>query len=219
MQKQSSSESPFLDPPGIPSDPTARSQRRRIVDAMVTCSAEKTYTGTTIADIVARAGVSRTTFYKFFADKRACFDAALDSCIEQVGEVAGAAVSGSDSPPQAVHKASVAVLDRLAAKPAIAQVLVTEAVSVDPTVLARYRALLMPPLEAMLGPGRGAISPGLAIGRAQLLILNQLAGDGARRLSDLEPEIVYLALAPFLGHQEALAQARPVAGRDYDSQS
>lgn len=216
MQKQSSSEPATLDRLAAPSDPTARSQRRRIVDAMVACAAEKTYTATTIADIVARAGVSRTTFYRFFADKRACFDAALDACIDEVGEVASTALSGSGTRPQAVHRASAAVLERLATKPAVAQVLVTEAVSVDPTVLARYRALLMPPLEALLGPGRGAISPGLALGRAQLLILNQLAGDGARRLSDLEPEIVYLALAPFLGHREALAQARPVAGGEYD---
>jgi AcrR family transcriptional regulator len=217
MQKQSSSESATLDRPAATSDPTGRSQRRRIVDAMVACCAEKTYTATTIADIVARASVSRTTFYKFFADKRACFDAALDACIEQVGEVANATLSSSQSPAQAVRKACVAVLDLLAAKPEVAQVLVTEAVSVDPTVLARYRALLMPPLERLLGPRRGAINPGLALGRAQLLVINQLAGDGARRLSDLEPEIVYLALAPFLGHRQAVLQARPVAGRDYDA--
>jgi hypothetical protein len=45
-------------------------------------------------------------------------------------------------------------------------------------------------------------------------VLNQLTGEGAGRLSVLEPEIVYLALAPFLGHKEAIEQARPVAGRD-----
>lgn len=215
MQKQSSSEPGILDRPAAPSDPIGRSQRRRIVDAMVVCSAETTYTTTTIADIVARASVSRSTFYKFFADKRACFDAALDACIEEVGEVAAAAVLSSDPPPRAVRKATGAVLERLAEKPAVAQVLVTEAVSVDPTVLARYRALLMPPLEALLGSRRGTLSPGLALGRAQLLVLNQLAGDGARRLSDLEPEIVYLALTPFLGHQAAIEHARPVAGDHY----
>jgi AcrR family transcriptional regulator len=217
MQKQSSSEPETLDLPAARPDPSGESQRRRIVDAMVACAAEKTYTATTIADIVARAGVSRSTFYRFFADKRACFDAALDACIGEVSEVAGGAIAGSSSPAQAVCRACGAVLDRLTAKPAVAQVLVTEAVSVDPTVLARYRSLLMPPLEALLGPGRGAISPGLALGRAQLLVLNQLAGDGAARLADLEPEIVYLALAPFLGHRVAVEQARPVAGRDHDS--
>jgi hypothetical protein len=46
------------------------------------------------------------------------------------------------------------------------------------------------------------------------LVLNQLASGGARRLPDLEPEIVYLALTPFLGHREAIAQARPLAGRE-----
>lgn len=216
MQKQSSSEPATLDRPAATSGPTGGSQRRRLVEAMVACAAEKTYTATTIADIVSRAAVSRSTFYKFFTDKRACFDAALDACVEEVGEVASAALGGSTSPPLALRRASAAVLDRLAERPGVAQVLVTEAVSVDPAVLTRYRALLVPRLETLLGPRRGTISPGLAIGRAQLLVLNQLAGDGARRLSDLEPEIVYLALAPFLGHREALEQARPVAGRDSD---
>jgi len=192
-----------------------RSQRDRIVDAMVECSAEQTYASTTIADIVARAGVSRSTFYKLFADKRACFEAALNACIEEVGEVAATVVAAGGPPAEAVRKACAAVLERLTAKPAVAQVLVTEAVSVDPGVLPRYRTLLVPPLQALLGAGRGAISPGLALGRAQLLVVNQLAGDGARSLLDLEPEIAYLALAPFLGHREALDQARPLAGEEF----
>ncbi len=185
---------------------------------MIACCAEKTYSATTIADVVARASVSRTTFYRSFADKRACFEAALDACLEEVDGVARASVEPGEPPRHAVRRASAAVLERLAARPAVAQLLAAEAVSVDPAVLGRYRALLMPSLERLLGPSpEGAVNPGLALGRAQLLILNQLTGDGARRLADLEPEIVYLALAPFLGHREALKQARPVGGTEREA--
>ena len=60
---------------------------------MIESCAEKTYAATTITDIVARAHISRTTFYKHFDDKRACFDAAIDYCIGEMQEVAAAAHS------------------------------------------------------------------------------------------------------------------------------
>ena len=46
--------------------------RLRLVTAMSAVIAEKGYPATTIADVVARARVSRRTFYEHFADKEAC---------------------------------------------------------------------------------------------------------------------------------------------------
>lgn len=214
MQKQSSSETtPSALEPTVPTGAPAGSQRQRIIDAMVASCAEKTYTGTTISDIVARARISRTTFYKSFPGKRACFDAALDSCIEELRAAVGAAASSADSPPDAVRKTSSALLELLATKPALAQVLTAEAVSVDPEVVRRYRRLLIPALESLWdasgGARRARTSAGLAFGRVQLLILNQIVAGRPERLPELQPEIVYLALAPFVGHDEAVRQARP----------
>ena len=95
--------------PTIPPDISERTQRRRIIDAMVESCAEKTYAATTIADIVSRASISRTTFYKRFADKRACFDAALDSCIEELRAAAPRRTTRSDPPAEAVRKAAAAI--------------------------------------------------------------------------------------------------------------
>ena len=74
--------------------PAPPSQRSRILDSIVSCCAEKTYAETTIADIVARACVSRTTFYKLFSDKRDCFDAAVTRCVGRIGATLAAAVLG-----------------------------------------------------------------------------------------------------------------------------
>jgi AcrR family transcriptional regulator len=196
-----------------------RSQRQRLLDAMVACCAEKTFARTTIADIVATAGVSRTTFYKCFGGKRDCFDAGIASCLEQLREVAEATRAAGDSPPEAVRKGTLAVLDLMAARPALAQLLSADAVSVDPTVVERYRALLLPALEelwarAAVAPGRKHSSPGLAFGRAQLLVFHEVAAGRTARLPELRPEIVYLAVAPWAGHEEALAQARLAAAED-----
>jgi AcrR family transcriptional regulator len=216
MQKHPSSEiaSNVLEPT-TPADIGVRSQRQRIVAAMVASCAEKTYPATTISDIVAAARVSRTTFYKRFADKRDCFDAALDACIEEAREAALASRSPVDPPADAVRKATTAVLGLMAARPDLAQLLCGDAHSVDPAALRRYRSLLIPALENLwTGEGeapRRHIDPRLAFGRAQVLIFDRIASGRADRLRELLPELVYLAVAPFAGHQEALRQSRIAA--------
>src|SRR4051794_18414161 len=128
MQKQRGSETvrSVLDPT-IPIDVGMLSQRQRIVEAMLESCAEKTYAATTIADIVGRASISRTTFYKRFADKRQCFDAALDYCVAELQETAAEAHSSLDSPSLSVRKATAAILDRMAARTALAQLVTCEA--------------------------------------------------------------------------------------------
>jgi AcrR family transcriptional regulator len=198
MQKQTgfSSGRGVLDP-SLPLDIGARSQRERIVQAMIDICAEKTFAGTTIADIVGGAAISRTTFYKHFDDKRACFDAALESCIEEMRATAAAARASADSQSE-VRKVTQALLELLADNPALAQIALGEAAAVDARNAARYRDLVVPVLEAHCG-------------RIQLLILDQLAAGRVKQLPELLPEITYIATLPFAGHEEALRQARQIA--------
>lgn len=211
MQKQSSSESlPNVLSPTVPTDIGIRSQRQRIVDAMIITCAEKTYAETTISDIVSAASISRTTFYKRFPDKRSCFEATLDHCIDEVEAAVAASTSADDQPQEAVRKASAAVLSLMASRPELARLLAAEAVAVDPRINSRYRALLLPAIEGLWNGDlpRAGMSPGLAFGRIQLLLFGQVAAGRAGRLPELHPEVVYLALAPFAGHDEALRESR-----------
>jgi AcrR family transcriptional regulator len=218
MQKQRGIEplGNALDPAST-SDAGVRSPRRRIVQAMVDSCAEKTYAATTIADIVGRASISRTTFYKQFTDKRECFDAALDWAIEELRRAAAGSRRGSDSPPEAVRRAAAADLELMARQPALAQLVMGEAIAVEPNVAARYRRIVIPALEALWeGAGRPRHSPTdpwLSFGCAQVLIYNQILAGRTAELPALLPEVVYIALLPFAGHEEALRQAR-LAGSD-----
>src|ERR1700748_1610262 len=99
---------------------------------MVSCCGEKSYAETTIADIVSRACVSRTTFYKLFSDKRDCFDAAATQCIERLRATRGRRVEGGASRAEAPRRATVAGLKLLAAEPELALVLSGDVVGVDP---------------------------------------------------------------------------------------
>lgn len=187
-------------------------QRQRIIDAMIDSCAEKTYAATTITDIVARAHISRTTFYKQFDDKRACFDAAIDHCIEQLKGVAASAHVGEEEPADAVRKATSAVIEALAERPGLAQLLTGDAIAVDPQVIERYRKATIPALEGLWARAEGSAElhsdPRLAFGKAQVLILNQIAIGEADRLPELLPELVYLAVSPFGGHEAALRQSQ-----------
>jgi AcrR family transcriptional regulator len=213
MQKHRSSErvSSVLRPT-TPPDIGERSQRQRIIDAMIDSCAEKTYGATTITDIVSRARISRTTFYKHFDDKRACFDAAIQHCVGQIEEAAAASHSSEDAPPDAVRKAAAAVLEALADRPGLAQLLTGDAIAVEPKVIEVYRRATIPAIEGLWSragePVQAHTDPRLAFGQAQVLVLNQIATGKAERLPELLPEIVYLAVSPFGGHEEAINQSR-----------
>lgn len=186
-------------------------QRRRIVAAMVASCAEKTFTATTISDVVAGAHISRTTFYREFDDKRACFDAALEHCIADVWTAAAGGCSAEEPPPQTVRNATAAVLGLLAARPELAHLLVGEAVAVEPAVVDRYRDLVVPAIAALWSEeesGFTRLDPWLAFGRAQLLIFDRVTAGAAGRLPELLPELVYLAVAPFAGHTAAIEEAK-----------
>jgi AcrR family transcriptional regulator len=68
-------------PPGrqvMSPEQNALHQRARLQGAMVAAIAQNGYADTTIKQLVSLAGVSRTTFYRHFADKEQCFIATYD---------------------------------------------------------------------------------------------------------------------------------------------
>lgn len=213
MQKHRSSAIPgSVLRPTIPPDIAQRTQRQRILDALIESCREKTYAATTITDIVAGARISRTTFYKHFDDKRACFDSALDYCLGELEEAAAAAHGPTDAPADAARKAATAVLETLSARPGLAQILTGDAIALQPKVIERYRRATVPALETLWQTDgdkpQAHTDPRLAFGQAQVLILNHIATGKADRLPELRGEIVYLTVSPYGGHEEALEQAQ-----------
>ena len=203
--------------PTLPLDLTAQAQRLRIIEAMIASVAEKTYTATTISDIVSRASISRTTFYKRFADKRSCFDAALLHCVEALRRTARAAIRPGDPPAEAIHNATAATLEFLAAEPDLAQLVMGEAVNVEPSAFGRYRKDLVPQVKAIWEASGDRpephSDPQLAFGRAQVLIFTKIVAGESASLRELLPEIVYLVLLPFGGHEVALEHSRLAEAR------
>jgi AcrR family transcriptional regulator len=206
--------------PSLPQDIGVRSQRQRILEAMAKSCAKKTYSATTIADIVGCASISRGTFYKHFTNKQECFYATTDTFLVDLQGAAAVAYAMSDdiSPIDAVRDVIAAVLDGLAISPAETRMLLVEAPIVDPEIVRRYRSLAMRGLEKQL-QARGVVgdaqaNPEIAFGRAKVLITDYVAAGQIKQLPELLPELVYIALLPYAGQEMALAHAQAEAQID-----
>jgi AcrR family transcriptional regulator len=185
---------------GLSRDAVRASQSARILIATAEVVAQNGYAATSVAAIVARAGVSRKTFYELYADKEEAFlDAyrAVDVVIARM-----TAAAAAEREPRAMLRAGVrAFLETLAAAPAFTRMLVIEAVGAGPRVLQRRAAafddfvrVLAAPLAAAHAADPSVPAPDEAILLALLggineLALQHLVAQEAETLPDLAPTI------------------------------
>jgi AcrR family transcriptional regulator len=100
-------------------------QRERILGAMIEIAANEGYGESTIARVIAHAGVSRPTFYDYFADRDDCFLAALAEVEREPLDAVGRAVL-EGAPEDAVGAALEVLVELAAAEPAKARLLMDE---------------------------------------------------------------------------------------------
>lgn len=188
----------------------ARSQRGRILRGVAESVAAKGYAATSVADVIARAGVSRSTFYELYDGKESAFLDAYAGFRLVHGALLESFRTGS-TPAEMVRRAVHAHLTALAAEPAFAWMFFVEAVVAGPRILARRREAtesFLDVLGAMVEharavdhdvppPDRGLL---LAfVGAARELIAAHLLNHEAESLSELEVPIVTVAERLLLG--------------------
>jgi AcrR family transcriptional regulator len=188
-----------------------------MLGAMAGAVAAKGYASTTVADVVAGAGVSRKTFYEHFRDKEECFLAAFDSGVDLLLDaILGAQPAGDDATWLALMRARVRVyLETLASQPAFARTFLIEVFAAGPRALERRADVLrrfaqlfrdlheearrqfpkLPPVPEPIYVG--------AVGA-----INELVSDFARegrtaQLPELEDTLLYLQVALFAGRDTA----------------
>jgi AcrR family transcriptional regulator len=208
---------------GLPRRFIVHNQRERMLLAVAEAVAEQGFVTTTVADIIARARLSRRTFYEHFADKEECFLAAYDTVVEQLLAAVGQAYEQADGWPQKVHDGLETFLAYLAAEPAFARMCIVEVVAAGPEARSRRDAAMRVFVD-FLEPGRaeapkGIVVPALAadivVGGIYEIIYSRLQRNAADELVEMLPELLYSALVPYIGHraaERAVAEARERAG-------
>src|SRR5256885_4516053 len=134
-------------PHGLSREEVELSQRARLLQAATETVAELGYVKTTVADILARAGVSRATFYQLFSDKEDCFNAAYRENAELVAAVMAAELenlraSTDLSPLARLDRVLDVYLSALRSAPALARVFLVEVYAAGPAAIEQRRASL-----------------------------------------------------------------------------
>lgn len=207
---------------GLSREHVEHSQRVRLLHAAVVVAGSRGYRAMTVSAVIARASVSRKTFYEQFADREHCFLGAYEHVLERA--LAGARTAfGADAPwPERLRAALSWGLEALATHPLEARVAFVEVLAAGPRALElRDRALRE--LALLLSPGFDAAPPAAAIPASMPLAaagaVAELIGARIRHgreasLPELLPDLLFCALAPFVGPAvaaDAVASARPAA--------
>jgi AcrR family transcriptional regulator len=201
---------------GLSRELVERSQRERLLAAVVRVTASKGYGATSVADILGEAGVGRESFYELFEDKLDCLLAAHDALMEHLEDALRAAYEGPGPWVDRVRETVAAMLGWFAADPAAARVAVIELAAVGAVSHERFqrhfrrfsKLLADGWKEAGLGPARPRAAE-LAIGAGLARVYEEVLHGRAGELPSLLPATTFEILVPFVGEEAARAAAEP----------
>jgi AcrR family transcriptional regulator len=131
-------------------------QRQRILRAMAEVAAERGYAGASVGLVVARAGVSRRTFYGCFQSREACFLALLDSGLDRAVDLVSRAFGGEESWQDGVRAALASLLVFLDSERLFARVWLVESLAAGAWALERREHNLATLRELVLSRWPGA---------------------------------------------------------------
>jgi AcrR family transcriptional regulator len=196
----------------LPAGVVARSQRERILHATAEVMMAKGYANATVADIVAQAAVSRDVFYEHFNGKQHAFLEAQQHPTQYILDACASAYFSAQEWPERVWKGLRTLLGLIVANPALSHLRLVECYAAGPAAIRRAEEITrsftffleegysyrpqangLPRLysEAIVGAIFEIIQRGVAHGEAAQL---------PRQL----PQIAYIAITPFTGHQQAI---------------
>jgi AcrR family transcriptional regulator len=203
-----------------PSDQLAEIQRSRLLLGALSAIEEFGYGNATVAQITARARVSRRTFYELFDNREECLIALLEDIVERV-ELQLHAADLADLPwPERVGGGLSVILAFFDREPAFARLCVVESLGGGAQVLAR-RGQLLTRMAGVLdeartqGAPRGqctALTAEALVGAVLGVLHTRLLSARPRPVSELLGELMGVIVLPYLGPAAARREqvrARP----------
>jgi AcrR family transcriptional regulator len=130
---------PDVDPPARRYAGKSLAERRgdqweRLIAAARDVFARRGYTAAGIDDIVSAARVSRTSFYAFFANKEECLLAVFQVGTERISDALMEVIARPLEPIERIRAEITVLAEGFAADPAMARVILIEAVGATPAV-------------------------------------------------------------------------------------
>jgi AcrR family transcriptional regulator len=208
-------------------------QRLRLALAMIEAIAENGYRATRVADVIARAGVSRKTFYEHFANKQDCLLVTYDLVAEEGMRRVERAYLETEGWPERVEAGIRALFEGSIENPGALRLGLVEIGAVGPAGIERrersidrYVTFMRAGLE--LAPGEGTISEmtlkAIIGGVNRVLYRRRLRGEDAQLLA-IVPDLVnwstsyYPTPAAILAEPSAEPQGTDTSGAETDTGS
>lgn len=193
---------------GAGGDALPAPQRERILDAAERLIASRGCAGTSIEALVKEAGVSSATFYEFFAGKEECFVAAFDRAVDEGAEDL-ARIAGAEelSWPEQIATGLRVAIELTVAEPERSRLCLVEAQTGGPELSVHFEAAL-DRVAVKLREGRvlptappdlPATHEEATAGALAWLLRERLETGDAEGLEALYPQLVDIALGPYLG--------------------
>jgi AcrR family transcriptional regulator len=199
-----------------------QSQRARILDAVADLVASDSYGALKVEDIAERAAVSLVAFYEHYADKEDAFLVAYEVGHGNALASVERAYASEDDWRLAVRAGIAALFRFLATEPSFAHIALLDAMIATPRTAERARIgvgafarLLVPGAEQTHGLVPPAVTVEAIAGGLFELALHYALEGRIAELPELVPTATYIALAPFVGGEEAaqVATGRPAKPR------
>jgi AcrR family transcriptional regulator len=140
-------------PNGLGRERVAEIQRARIISAAVEVTRERGASEATVARVVARAGMSRRTFYELFEDREDCFLAAFDYAVAKAAATVIPAYQAQGAWREQIRAGLTALLGFLDDEPGLGALVVVDALGAGPQALKR-RARVLETLIQVVDEGR-----------------------------------------------------------------
>jgi AcrR family transcriptional regulator len=206
---------------GLPAGVVARSQRTRIIYATAEVMMAKGYANTTVADIVAAAGVARDVFYEHFTDKHHAFLEAQQHPTQHILDTCASAYFAAGSWPQRIWAGLRTLTEMIVENPALSHLRLVECYAAGPEAIRRAEEITRlftifleegyhyrPQAENLPRLCSQAIA-----GAIFEIVRRHIARDGGATLAARLPQLTYIAIAPFTGAIEAIDLVEELTAR------
>ena len=184
--------------------------------------AERGVANASVAHVVARAGVSRRTFYELFVDREDCFLAAFEEALNSVSAAVAPVYERAGGWLERMRKSLWALLEWLDRDPAWARLLIVDSLAGNSRVLERRQSVLAR-IAAAIDEGReqtrrGTEPPSMTaegvLGGILSILHSRLSEKSPPRLLELSGPLTAMIALPYLGAAAASREAaRPAPER------
>jgi AcrR family transcriptional regulator len=192
-----------------------------MITALIGVVGERGAGNVTVAQVVARAGVSRRTFYEVFTDCDECLLAAFE---ETLGRIEARVIPAYQTPSrwrERIRASLMTMLELFDENPALASLLVVETLAAGPRALERRQQALAPVVAAVelgaaecKGLGPGPLAAEATVGAVLSVIHDRLLQRKREPLVELVNPLMSTIVLPYLGAAAAHRELRqPIVQR------